>query len=105
MSIRSERREFLTHLDTEIERLQGAFDRLVAESTRDNDIETLARAERAKKLVAEKGTTLDTLLEETSNLDDDAWTGRRDDVEAAWREYREAVERTRLEFERADELA
>lgn len=103
-TIQSERDEYLTRIENRVEELQGDFETLMRESTRDNEVETLARVERAKKSIAEKGEKLDTALEEASEVDEDAWESRRETVEARWQEYREAVERARLELERADEL-
>jgi hypothetical protein len=104
-TIQSEREEYLTRIENRVEELQTRFDRLMQASTHDNDIETLARMERAKKSVAEKGERLDLVLEEAREADDDDWDDARDSVDAAWQEYREAVERAQLEFERAEELS
>jgi hypothetical protein len=104
-TIQSEREEYLTRIENRVEELQTRFDRLMRASTRDNDIETLARMERAKKSVAEKGEGLDLVLEEAREAADDDWDAARDSVDATWQEYREAVERAQLEVERADELS
>lgn len=103
--IQSERDEYLTRIENRVEELQESFDQLMIESTRDNDVETLARVERAKKSIAAKGEQLDMVLEEAHEVDEEDWDAKRETVDARWREYREAVERARLELERADELS
>lgn len=104
-SIKSEREEYLNHVENRVAELQGTFETIMRKSTHDNEMETLARVERAKKSIAAKGNELDTLLEEVRELDDAAWDDGKARLDAAWREYREAVERAELELERADELA
>lgn len=103
-TIQNERDEYLDHLANRLDEVQGAFDDMMLKATRDNQMETLARVERAKKSVAAKGEDLDVLMEEGREAGERQWEELRPRLDAVWREYREAVERARLELERAEEL-
>ena len=104
MAIRNEQQEYLAHIRERLDEEREAFDAMMRRFTSDNDAETLGRIENALGALAPKGEALDTLLEEASSAQPDDWDSTRDRVDAVWNEYREVIERTRLEMERAGEL-
>lgn len=103
--IQSEREEYATRIRNRLEALDHTFAGMLRDTLRENDMETLARMERAKKVVAEKGAAVQALLEVASDVPVDEWSGAREEIQGAWTEYAEAVDRARLEMERASELS
>lgn len=104
MAIRNEQQEYLAHIRERLDDERSAFDAMMRRFTSDNDAETLGRMENALDAAAPKGEALDALLEEAESADADEWDETRDRVDAAWNEYREVIERARLEMERSNEL-
>ncbi|HKK93997.1 MAG TPA: hypothetical protein VJ925_11210 [Longimicrobiales bacterium] len=101
-----EREEFITAIRNRFDKLQEVMKDLQRAGTRDNDMETLHRIERARKSTAEKGEAVQMLLDEAREVEDEEdWPDARQRLEAAWQEYSEAVDRARLEMERAEELS
>ncbi len=96
--------EYTTLIRRRMEELEDTFERLMRATLRENDMTTLARVERAKKSIAEKGVALKTLLEESVDVPADDWPRAQEDIDYAWTEYSEAVDRLRLEMERSSEL-
>jgi Arc/MetJ family transcription regulator len=104
MAIKNEQQEYLAHIRERVDAERGAFDSMIRRFTSDGDAETLARIENALGAAAPKGEALDALLDEASSAEPEEWEGTRDRVDAAWNEYREVIERARMEMERAGEL-
>ncbi|HKJ01150.1 MAG TPA: hypothetical protein VJ997_01810 [Longimicrobiales bacterium] len=104
-TIQSERDEYATLIGNRVEALDQSFARMMRQMLKENDMEILVRVERAKKSVAEKGAALHALLEAASDVPADDWADAREDIQGAWTEYAEAVDRARLELERSSELS
>lgn len=103
--VRSEREEFTARIQNRLEALDHTFARLLRNVLQRNDMETLARIERAKKSVAAKGAAVSALLESAEEVPAEEWSAERERIQSAWTEYREAVDRARLELDRAEELS
>lgn len=97
--------QLTTHIQNRLAKLDETMSELVRGSLRTNDAELQVRMERAKKAAAERGSDLETLLDEAASADQESWPEVRERLEAAWLEYKETVERARLELERGDELS
>lgn len=104
--IRSEQEEFITLIQNRFEELDRSMTRMQRARMKENDMETLARFERFKKSVAEKGDAVQARLDEAEDVEDETeWPEAKERLEEAWREYQESVDRAKLEFERVDELS
>lgn len=99
------RQQVIEHIRGRLAKLNETMSGLIRGSLRSNDAELQARMEKAKKAAAERGSDVETLLGEADSVDPEAWPETRDRLEAAWLEYKETVERARLELERAEELS
>ena len=99
------RDEVVTRIRNRMEELDKTMADLMRGVLRENDTDLQVRVERAKKSVAEKGSQLETMLEEAENAGEDQWEETQETLRAAWTDYKEAVDRARLELERAEELS
>lgn len=103
--IKNAQDEFVDRIRARVDKLGSVVESMMRKTLRKNEMETLARIERAKKSVSDKGETLQLRLDEASTAEESEWDETRERLEAAWIEYREAVDRARLEFERAGEFS
>jgi len=103
--IEGSRQQVLTRIRNRAEKLDTTMADIMRNVLRTNDAELQIRVERAKKSAAEKGEALETLLDESENVAEEAWDETKQKLEAAWQEYKEAVDRARLDLERAEELS
>lgn len=99
------RDEVVTRIRSRVEELDKTMADLMREALRENDTDIQVRVERAKKSVADKGSKLETMLEQAENVDESQWEETQETLRAAWVDYKEAVDRARLELERAEELS
>ena len=99
------RDEVVTRIRNRMEELDKTMADLLRGTLRENDTELQIRMERAKKSVAEKGEQLEAVLEEAENVAADHWEDTQETLRAAWTDYKEAVDRARLDMERAEELS
>jgi ribose 1,5-bisphosphokinase PhnN len=97
---RSEHEEYAALIRNRVEVLRHTFTRRMRDTLRESHRDTLARMERARRSAAERGAALAALLEGSSDVAGEEWPDSLRDIEHAWIEYREAVERARLEMER-----
>lgn len=99
------RDEVVTRTRARLEELDKTMADLMREALRENDTDIQVRVERAKKSVAEKGSELETMLEQAETVEESQWEQTQEALRAAWVDYKEAVDRARLELERAQELS
>ncbi|MDX1646688.1 MAG: hypothetical protein R3304_06055 [Longimicrobiales bacterium] len=99
------REEVVTRIRNRMEALDAEMADLMRKTLRRNDTELQIRVERAKKSAAEKGSELETVLAQAETADESDWPEARDMLRSTWIEYKEAVDRARLDLERAEELA
>ena len=99
------REEVVTRIRNRMEELDKTMADLMRSTLRDNRTELQIRVERAKKSVAEKGEQLEAMLEQAENVSEEEWEDTQETLRAAWIDYKEAVDRARLDLERAEELS
>lgn len=99
------RDEVVTRIRSRMGVLDKTMADLVREALKENDTDIQVRVERAKKSVADKGSRLETMLRQAENVEESQWEQTQESLRAAWVDYKEAVDRARLELERAEELS
>lgn len=104
-AIESARTQRINQIANGMDGLDQTFAVMIRNALEANDLEHQVRIERARKSVAEKARAVEVLLDEARSADQDEWERLEGDLDGAWIEYREAVDRIRLEMERASELS
>lgn len=101
-AIGSVRRRLTSRIRAQLHALDSRLAAMVRRTLHRSDSGTSPRIGNVERALAEKYHRVEVRLREAALADESAWGRTRQELEAAWIEYLEAVDRARHELERSD---